>query len=55
MVTSSMKSMADHGHHAGERADFGAGNFGERAAAMSHGSYQNDEILNAACQHSADQ
>jgi hypothetical protein len=41
----------DHGHQAGERADLGARDIGQRAAAMAHRRHQHGEILHAPGQH----
>ena len=49
------KEHRDHGHQSGERADFGARDFGQRAAPVADGGHQNREVLHAAGQHRADQ
>ena len=49
------KEHGDHRHQTGEGTDFGAGNIGDRAAAMTHRSHKHGKILHAASQNGADQ
>ncbi len=53
-VTSRMKSTAIMRHQAGEGADLGAGDLGQRAALVAHGGHQHGEVLHAPGQHRAE-